>query len=91
MAFKFGVEPELISAGTSMVVIFFGGTAVFVAHGLIATNRLRCIKSPSRFISLLSVQMLIAGALVWGGILVSPFVQIWDCFEKTDDEMGSFG
>jgi len=76
MAYKFGVEPQLISASTSMVGIFFGATAVFVVLGIVATERLRRLQSPIRFCSLLSVLMLLAGALVWGGMLISPFVQI---------------
>ena len=75
-AYKFGVEPHLITAGSSTLVVFFGSTAVFVGLGLVATDRLRTAKSRFRFCSLLSVQMLIAGALVWGGLLASPFIQI---------------
>src|SRR5438477_142097 len=75
-AYKFGVEPHLITAGSSMLVVFFGATAVFVGLGSVATDRLRRAESRLRFCSLLSVQMLIAGALVWGGLLASPLIQI---------------
>jgi hypothetical protein len=75
-AWKIGAEPGLISAGTTMLFIFFGATVVFVSLGLFATDRLRRADSPFRFISLLSVQILLAGAIVWGGLLCTPFVEI---------------
>ena len=75
-AYKFGVEPHLITVGSSMLIAFFGATAGFVGLGLAATDRLRRVESHFRFCSLLSVQMLIAGALVWGGLLASPLIQI---------------
>jgi hypothetical protein len=75
-AFKFGIEPHLISAGSFMVVVFFGATALFVGLGLVASRQLRGADSRLRFCSRLSVQMLIAGAVVWGGLLVSPLIQI---------------
>ena len=75
-AFKFGVEPHLITAGSFMVVVFFAATAIFVALGLVATRQLRGADSRVRFCSRLSVQMLIAGAVVWGGLLASPLIQV---------------
>ena len=39
MAYKFGVSSEIITAGRSMVIVFFGATAMFVALGLLATDR----------------------------------------------------
>ena len=75
-AFKFGIEPNLISAGSFMVVVFFGATAVFVGLGLVATRQLRGADSRLQFCSHLSVQMLIVGAVVWGGLLASPLIQI---------------
>ena len=75
-AFKFGIEPHLISAGSFMVVVFFGATALFVGLGIVATRQLRAADSRLRFCSRLSVQMLIAGAVVWGGLLASPLIQI---------------
>ena len=76
IAWKTGIEPSLISAGTTMVFSFFGATVFFVLLGLVATDRLRNANSTFRFCSLLSVQILLAGAIIWGGLLCTPFVQI---------------
>ena len=65
-ALKFGIEPNLISAGIFMVVVFFSATAVFAGLGIVATTQLRRADSRFRFCSLLSVVMLMTGALVWG-------------------------
>ena len=74
-AWKFGVENlQPISAGTTMTVAFFITTAVFVALGLVATDRLQRASSPMRFCSLLSVLLLLSGAIVYGGMLCSPVV-----------------
>ena len=75
-AFKFGTKPNLISAGSFMIIVFFTATAVFTGLGIIATTQLGRTESCFRFCSLLGVLMLIAGALIWGGLLASPLVHI---------------
>jgi len=75
-ALKFGIEPHLISAGSFMVVVFFAASAVFISLGIAATTQLRRAQSRLQFCSLVSVVMLLAGAVVWSGLLVSPLVQI---------------
>ncbi|MEW6305718.1 MAG: hypothetical protein AB1705_19745 [Verrucomicrobiota bacterium] len=76
LLFKFGTHSNLISAGSFMVVVFFTATAVFVGLGLVAATQLRRAGSGLRFWSLLSVLMLVTGALVWGSLLASPLIEI---------------
>lgn len=76
IAWKVGVEPSLITANCSMIIAFFVLTSLFVGLGLFATGRLRRVASSFRFLSLLSVQLLLAGAVIWGALLCTPFVQI---------------
>ena len=59
-----------------MMIVFFGATAAFVSLGLVAGERLRRVQSRFRYVSLLGVMLLLAGALVWGGLLASPFVRV---------------
>jgi hypothetical protein len=56
--FKFGIEPHLITVGTSMIAVFFAATAVFAVLGTVATVQLRRLESPFQCCSLLSVLML---------------------------------
>ena len=76
MTWKFGVEPGAIDAGISTTVIFFAASAALIILGLFATDRLRAASSPMRFCSMLAVQMLVAGAVIWGGLLSSPVVAL---------------
>ena len=75
-AVKVGIQPHLIDAGTFMIAVFFAATAVFAAFGTVATAQLRRLESGFQCCSLLSVLMLLEGALIWGGLLASPLVQI---------------
>ena len=76
LAFKFGIEPRLLTAGAFMVVVFFFGTSISLGLAIVATRQLRRADSHFRFCSVLSVLMLATGALVWGGLLASPLIQI---------------
>ena len=72
-AWKFGVENVTpVDVGVSTTVLFFVGSVVFIALGLAATDRLQRAASPMRFCSLFAVLVLISGAIVYGGMLVSP-------------------
>jgi hypothetical protein len=75
-AVKFDFAPHLISARIFMVIVFFAGTALFASLGIVATIQLRRAELRYRFCSLLGVLMLVTGALVWGGLLASPLIQI---------------
>jgi hypothetical protein len=76
IVWKIGGGPGLISAGREMILLFFPATVAFLTLGFIATDRLRYQASSFRFLSMLGTQILIAGALIWGAMLASPYVQI---------------
>ncbi len=76
IAWKIGIGQGLISTSREMIVVFFVATAAFLALGFIATDHLRYQASSFRFVSMLGTQILIAGGIIWGAMLVSPYVQI---------------
>ncbi|MDB6132022.1 MAG: hypothetical protein JWM59_265 [Verrucomicrobiales bacterium] len=73
---KFGIEPGLITAGSSMVFGFYGATAFFIVLALVAAEQLKGADWWIWSASKLSVRMLLVGALVWGGLLASPLIVI---------------
>ena len=76
-AWKFGVDHlQPISVGSTMTIVFFVATALFVAVGVAATDALQRSRSPMRFCSLLAVIILLAGAIVYAGMLLSPVVTV---------------
>jgi hypothetical protein len=66
----------LITAGVVMIVVFFLFTAVFVALGLITADHFLKQRSWFSLPAILGTQILIAGALIWGAMLASPYVEI---------------
>ena len=75
-ALKFGLEPNLITAGKFMATVFFAASGSCIGLGLIATSQLRRTNSRFWLVSWLSVLMLVVGSIVWGGLLSSPLIRI---------------
>lgn len=76
MAWKFGFETPLISAGSTMIGVFFIASAGFIGIGGIAAVILRSENPRWRHCADASVAMLIGGGVVWGSLLASPLVTV---------------
>lgn len=76
MVFKFGFAPPFITAGTSMIAVFFSATSIFVALAGFARMMMPDVESLWRRCAEASVAMLLCGAIVWGGLLASPIVAV---------------
>jgi len=74
IVWELGFEPGLLTVSLSTTVIFFVTSAAFIILGLFATDRLKGMSLTFRLLSMLSVQLLVAGAIIWGSMLVSPYV-----------------
>jgi hypothetical protein len=72
---KTGLEHPLIGAGRTARVVFTVGSICATIAGLAAAHRVD--HSRYRLCSHLGVQMLIAGGLVWFGLIASPLVDLW--------------
>lgn len=73
---KFGVSGASISAGYIMIVIFFGATAIFTHLAYDAVRRLKGQSSLYRTLAFTSIVLLVSGALMWLGLLLSPLVYV---------------
>jgi hypothetical protein len=76
MAYKFGPGPQLITAGSSATILFFGGSTFLIVLGILTARRLRASNSPLYYCSFFSITLLATGALVWGSLLASPLIKI---------------
>jgi len=76
LLYKFGPEPGLLTAGSSMLTIFFGATGFFVILGMVATKHLCGMGTRICYWTNLSVRMSMAGALIWGAFVMSDFVTV---------------
>lgn len=76
MVWKFGFEKPLISAGSTMVGVFFIASAGFIGLGGTAVMALRSENSRWRHWADASVAMLIGGGIVWGSLVLSPLVTV---------------
>jgi hypothetical protein len=77
IAWKMGMDSfALITAGVVMIVVFFLFTGVFVALGLITTDHFLRQRSWFSLPAILGTEILIAGAIIWGAMLASPYVEI---------------
>ncbi|MBK1856591.1 hypothetical protein JO972_16625 [Verrucomicrobiaceae bacterium 5K15] len=73
---KFGIGGANISAGIMMIFVFFIGTFLSLFVASVSFRRLKTISSFYRTCALTSMVLLISGALIWAGLIVSPLVEI---------------
>jgi ABC-type uncharacterized transport system permease subunit len=77
IAWKTGIDPNgVITAGKTMVYVFFGLTALSAIMAMMAEDRLRKNDSFLRFLPRLASIALFSGALIWASMLASPYVTI---------------
>jgi hypothetical protein len=77
IAWKTGIETSsVIDAGKTMLFIFFGASAAFLCLALISEEKLRNQKSNFLYVSKIAGLSLIAGMVIWGGMVASPYVII---------------
>ncbi len=77
IAWKTGIDSSgVICAGITMIWFFFITTGAFIALGAYTQEKLREIGSPLKYLAGLSVLSLFSGAIIWAGMLISPYVNV---------------
>src|SRR5437764_70600 len=77
LVWKAGCE-QALSAGSSMLVTFFGLSLFFIAASVFTSRRLTQMQSRLRYCSLVASHFLTAGALLWAGLILSPLVFVME-------------
>jgi hypothetical protein len=71
-----GLEQPLISAGSTMIAVFFAASAACIGLAGIARVFLRQEESRWQRCAGAAVVMLTTGAILWGGLLCSPLIKV---------------
>ena len=77
MIWKFGHEEASITAGSTMIPVFFIGTFVFCLLSALSARRLASGSRGFRRTAYLSLIMLTLGGIVWAALLSSPYVEVY--------------